>query len=78
MEEEGDLLDAFFFLIYNFLFCVYNPPSIAHKPVVPDRYAIKFFAAPDIPTISPTDYSVVSSVNFVPASAFASPCIGTT
>ena len=96
-EEEGDPLGASFFRIYEFPFSFSNPPPVVHRPVVPDRYAIKFVAASDIPSfprassvvpslvtpttnfpavvpyvapaVSPIDYSVISSINFVPASA---------
>ena len=81
-EEEGDLLGAFFYRVYEFLFSFSNPPPIVHRPCVPARYAIKFVPATNsVISISPviissvaspitvasTDYSVVSSVNFVPA-----------
>ena len=78
------MLGAFFYRIYEFLFSFANPPSVTHRPVVPDRYAIKFVAASDtspttdnsvlpvtstsIPTPTSTVYSVVSSANFVPTS----------
>ena len=38
-EEEGDLLGAFFYRVYEFLFSFSNPPPIVHRPCVPARYA---------------------------------------
>ena len=96
-EEEGDLLGAFFYRVYEFLFSFSNPPPIVHRPCLPARYTIKFVPATNSvispvitastnSVISPviissaaspvivasTDYSVVSSVNFVPAAAVPS------
>ena len=82
-EEEGDLLGAFFYRVYEFLFSFSNPPPIVHRPCVPARYAIKFVPATNL-VISPiapvitssaasvasTDYSVVSSVNLFLLSLF--------
>ena len=43
-EEEEDLLGAFFYRVYEFLFSFSNPPPIIHRPSVPDpaRYVINF------------------------------------
>ena len=86
-EEEGDLLEAFFYRICEFsLFLC----QFIHRPVVPDRYAIKFVAASDFPpavasspsyhvaaslpvTISSTDHSVVSSASRL---CHPKPCAG--
>ena len=96
-EEEGDLLGAYFYRVYEFLFSFSNPPPIVHKPHVPARYAINFVpAAAAIPvtnlsvnrsvfsSATSTDYSVVSSVNFVNSAVSVanvvpapSSCIGT-
>ena len=77
-------LGAFFYRVYEFFFSFSDPPPIVHRPCLPARYAIKFIPAtnlviPIAPAImssagSPiiiasTDYSVVSSANFVPAAA---------
>ena len=78
-EEKGDILGAFFYRVYEFLFSFANSPPIIHRPLVPARYAVNFVPAvtamPAFPftstVLSPssssvsTDYSVVSSVNFV-------------
>ena len=45
-EEEGDLLGAFFYRIYEFLFSFSDPPPIVHRPCVPARYAIRFISSP--------------------------------
>ena len=84
-EEEEDLLGAFFYRIYEFLFTFSDPPPVIHRPHVPVRYAIKIVLAaavsitppvlssvisPSIvPVIVSTDYSVVSSINFVPVAS---------
>ena len=81
-EEEGDLLGAFFYRVYEFLFSFANPPPVIHRPLVPARYAINFVPAAAAKPVFPftsnpssssssasTDYSVVSSVNFVHPSA---------
>ena len=70
-EEEGDLLGAFFFRIYEFLFTISNP---IHRPHVPERYAIKFVPAaavsalPPVFSLQPTSVisSSVHSVSAVP------------
>ena len=85
-EEEGDLLGAFFYRVYEFLFTFPNPPPVIHRPHIPERYAIRFVPATGVPVlpqpvfvpaelppfvaanpVSPalTDFSVVSSANFV-------------
>ena len=46
-EEEEDLLGAFFYRVYEFLFTFSDPPPVIHKPHVPARYAIHF-----VPVIS--------------------------
>ena len=89
-EEEGDLLGAYFFRIYEFLYTFSNPP-LANVPFVPAelpaRYAIAFVSAnvpvpASVPVSVPSsdDFSVVSSANFIPAFVFtsSSSCIGTT
>ena len=45
VEEEEDLLGAFFYQVYEFLFSFSNPPPIIHRPFVPERYAIYFVPA---------------------------------
>ena len=66
-EEEEDLLGAFFYRIYEFLFSFPNPPPIIHRPLVPARYAIKF-----VPSRSDvSNYADVSS--FAPAVVVSSP-----
>ena len=54
--------------------------SVTNFPTVVPRVAPVVVWSPIVPVVdgSPTDYSVVSFVYFVPASAFTSPCIGTT
>ena len=72
-EEEGDLLGAFFYRIYEFLFTFIDPPPVVHRPHIPERYAIRFVPAAGVPPVtafsaSPstsTDFSFVSSANFV-------------
>ena len=71
-EEEGDLLGAFFFRIYEFLFTLSNPPPVIHRPHVPERYTIKFIPAAVSPSQSINSVSrsaspVFSSHLFVPA-----------
>ena len=66
--DEEDLLGAFFYLVYEFLYAFSNPPPVIHSPFVPARYAIKFVAA-DIPDV----FCVVSPASsVVPNSCFAS------
>ena len=90
-EEEEHLLGASFYRVYEFLLSFSNPPPIVHRPFVPSRCAINLVrpstiiastvvvSSPVVPSsVSSTDYAVVSSVNFVLASAFTSPCIGIT
>ena len=89
-EEEGDLLGAFFYRVYEFLYTHTNPPPVIHRPHLPERYAIRFVPAtgvptPDVPVNVPvfvpastpyadsvSEFSVVSSVNFVFPSASSS------
>ena len=85
-EEEGDLLGAFFYCVYEFLFSFSNPPPIVHRPCVLARYAIRFVPAASSPVdvvscevpVSPvvasvsSSFSVVSSANFVIAVAVLS------
>ena len=81
-EEEGDLLGAFFFYIYEFLSAFSNPPTSPRVFVpaeLPARYAIAFVPAAFVASFSASGsssvvsatssvrYSVVSSANFVPA-----------
>ena len=64
-EEEGDLLGAFFFRIYEFLFILPNmSPRVFVPAELPARYAIVFVpAASTFDSVGPSsDYSVVSSV----------------
>ena len=60
-EEEEDLLGAFFFRIYEFLFTFSDPPPVVHRPHVPARYAIKFVPASDLSHV-PVNDSDVSDV----------------
>ena len=91
-EEEEDLLGAFFYRVYEFLYTLANPPPVIHRPHIPARYAIRFVPATGAPTlsqpafpvfvpaeppprhatsfvaanaVSSTDFSIVSSANFV-------------
>ena len=74
-EEEGDLLGAFFYRIYEFLFALSNPPLVVHRPHVPERYAIRFVPAAALPAVgspalSPLSLPAVSLPvldSFVPA-----------
>ena len=76
-EEEGDLLGAFFFRIYEFLFILPNMSPRAFVPAeLPARYAIAFVPAVSaldsvLPpaAVSSSDYSIVSSANFVSPTA---------
>ena len=72
-EEEEDLLGAFFFRIYEFLFTFSDPPLVVHRPHVPARYAIKFVPASDLSHVPVNDsddsddipsYDVISSTTF--------------
>ena len=61
-EEEEDLLGAFFYRIYEFLFSFADPPPGIHRPVVPDRYAIKFFPAVSVtPPVVSSGYAASST-----------------
>ena len=75
-EKEGGILGAFFYRVYEFLFSFTNQPPVIHRPFVPARYVINFvpavtamlafpFTSALLSPSSSTDYSVVSSVNFV-------------
>ena len=76
-EEEGDLLGAFFYRVYDFFFSFSNPPPIIHRPCVPARYAIKFVPAscPSVVTRADSviiDHSVVPPVSPVIVSSVSS------
>ena len=87
-QNEGDLLGAFFFRIYEFLFILPNMSPRAFVPAdLPARYAIGFVPAvsafnpafpPSVSYTPSTDHSVVSSANFVVPVVPVSPpsCIG--
>ena len=95
-EEEGDLLGAFFFRIYefHFSFSIHLQSSIgllfltgtqsSLSPRLIFRYFLELLLLfllrlhlLQIFLLLFPDYSVVSSVDFVPASASTPPCIGT-
>ena len=88
-EKEGERLESFISTTHNFFVPASSPPVTNFIGVVlcvaPAAVVVSSPVAPVgsvtsgiSPTVSSTDYSVVSSVNFVPASAFtSSTCIGT-
>ena len=62
-EEEGDVLGAFFYRVYEFLFSFSNPPPVVHRPHLPERYAIRFVPATTAP-VSPPSPVPAASVSF--------------
>ena len=92
-EKEKDEMEDFFCQIHEFLIPT-PAPAVFVQAALPPRYAINFVPANVHVSASPspypvvsspnfvvppcTDFSVVSSANFVPASVFtSSSCIGT-
>ena len=79
-EEEEDKLERFFFNLHEFHNPVTNAPVFVLAEL-PPRYAINFIPAIDVNVVSnpvaassvvSSDYSVVSSANFVIASSSVS------
>ena len=84
-EEERDLLGAYFYRVYEFLFSFSNLPPVIHSPHIPERYTIRFVPATGISSFSspsaspvipshvfvPTELPARYAITFVPPSAFA-------